>query len=128
MSFFKIRKLGTVYNDKEVVFAEGDQAHRIIIIQEGHVELSIQGIQKAVLGKDDILGISCLFEPGVRGATATAVGEARVISVDRKIIIKQMHTDPSLMIRMLKMTVRRLRQCETYCRNNTISGKGQKNV
>jgi CRP/FNR family transcriptional regulator, cyclic AMP receptor protein len=121
MAFFKTRKLGKVYTDGEIIFKEGDVANLVLLIQEGHVELSINGISKVVLGKDDAVGISCIFEPGVRGATAIAVGETRLISIERTLLIKQISTDPSMMYKMLKMSVRRLRQCEAYCRQNMIS-------
>ena len=120
MSFFKTRKLGKVYIDKEVIFKEGEKADNVLLIQEGTVELSINGVTKVVLGIDDAIGISCIFEPGLRGATATAIGEARLISIERTLLIKKMHTDPSMMYKMLKMSVRRLRQCEAHCRNNSI--------
>jgi CRP/FNR family transcriptional regulator, cyclic AMP receptor protein len=121
MSFFKTRKLGTIYKDKEIIFKEGDAADNVLLIQEGHVELSINGVSKAVLGSDDAIGISCIFEPGVRGATAISIGESRLIKIERTLLVKQISTDPSMMYRILKMTVRRLRQCEAYCRQNMIN-------
>lgn len=91
------------------------------VVQEGEVEIlrenENQGVRLTILGAGDFFGEVPLFErvsrEGQVRATAKALGSARVLTVDRRTIVKRIHEDPSLAYRILETMSRRIRQLET---------------
>lgn len=51
-----------------------------------------------------------LFDREVRSATVRAVGEVRVLSVDKRTFLRRVHEDPSLAFRILQKMSQRVRE------------------
>ena len=54
-----------------------------------------------------------IFEDEVRSATVRAVGDARVLEVDKKTVEKRIQDDPRLAVNMLKTMSSRIREGHT---------------
>ena len=70
----------------DVIFREGEQGGRLYVITSGKVKLgrtSADGRENlvAILGPGEMFGELSLFDPGPRSATATAVGDTRLIGL-----------------------------------------------
>ena len=107
------RGLGTVYGDHQVVVHEGDVGDCMYVIQAGEVEVVQRAEggeqQLALLLAGDFFGEMAIFEREVRSATVRAVGEARILKVDRKTLLRRIHEDPLLAVNILKTLSDRLR-------------------
>lgn len=92
--------LGKVYADGEVILRQGEASERMYVIQEGKVEIVIEKDGKetilAVSKPGDFFGEMSIFERDVQMATVRALGAVRVLSVDRKNLMRRIHEDPSL--------------------------------
>jgi CRP/FNR family transcriptional regulator len=63
-----------------------------------------------VAGKGEILGEMAVFERVTRSATVSALGEVRVLTVDKKNFLRRIQEDPSLAFRLVQMMSRRVRE------------------
>lgn len=106
-------ELGKVYSDGEVIISEGDVGDRMFVVQSGQVEaVTGSGDEErrvAVLGGGDFFGEMALFDKEVRSATVRALGEARVLTIDRRTLLKRISENPLLALNLLKTMSRRIR-------------------
>jgi flavin-dependent dehydrogenase len=109
-------ELGKVYHDGEVIIRQGDVGHHMYVIQAGSVEVvrEDQGreVRLAELGEGEFFGEMAIFEKDVRSATIRASGEVRVLSVDKKMLLRKIHEDPSLAFRIMKKMSHRIRDLD----------------
>src|SRR5512138_478496 len=105
--------LGTVYQNGEVIVRQGDAGDSMYVIQSGSAEVVEevcgQTFPLAVLNANDFFGEMALFENQVRSATVRALGTVRVLTVDRKTLLRQIQQDPALAFRLLEHLCQRLR-------------------
>ncbi|MEZ4386879.1 MAG: cyclic nucleotide-binding domain-containing protein [Candidatus Krumholzibacteriia bacterium] len=106
--------LGTVFADGEVIVRQGDVGECMYVIQEGEVEVSVlvDGRETVLrrLHAGELIGELALLDRQVRSATVKAVGEARVVTVDRATLLKRLHEDPSLVFHIVESMSHRIRQ------------------
>jgi CRP/FNR family transcriptional regulator len=107
--------LGKVYKDGEEIICEGEDGNCMFVIQEGEVEVIIQGdedqeIRLGVRGEGEFFGEMAIFDRDVRSATVRALGDARVLTVDKKNFMRRVHEDPSLAFRLVETMSRRIRE------------------
>lgn len=106
--------LGRTYNDGDVIIRQGDVGDCMFVIQEGQVEIvsrsTGQDVRLAVRGKGEFVGEMALFDSEVRSADVRALGNARLLTVDRKNLMSRVHEDPSLAYRLLQTLTRRVRE------------------
>lgn len=109
----EIGALGKTYHDGEVIVREGEMGDRMFVIQAGRVAVSRRGngeeIRIAVLEAGDMFGEMALFDRELRSATVRALGEARVLTIDKKGFLRRVHEDPSLAFRILQRMSQRIR-------------------
>jgi CRP/FNR family transcriptional regulator len=108
-------ELGKVYKDGEVIICEGEEGNCMYVIQEGEVEVLIQGdndkeIRLGVRGEGEFFGEMAIFDRDVRSATVRALGDARVLTVDKKNFMRRVHEDPSLAFRLVETMSHRIRE------------------
>jgi CRP/FNR family cyclic AMP-dependent transcriptional regulator len=109
--------LGKVYRDGEEIVRQGEVGDCMYVIQMGQAE-AIQGeegkeVRLAVLGEGDIFGEMALFERMPRSATVRALGDVRVLTIDKKTFLRRVHEDPSLAFRILQKMSYRIRELDT---------------
>ncbi len=105
--------LGRVYEDGEVVIRQGETGDHMFAIQSGQCEVVQESdggeTRLSVLGNGDIFGEMALFEKQPRSATVRALGQVRILTVDKKAFLRRVHEDPSLAYRILKNMSQRIR-------------------
>lgn len=110
------RDLGRRFADGEVVVRQGDTGDCMFTVQEGELEVVTRHegggeVRIGVMRKGDVFGEMAIFENEVRSATVRALGEARVLTIDKKTFLRRVQEDPSLafnLVRMLSQRIRRL--------------------
>lgn len=104
---------GKVYAPGEVIIRQGTEGDCLYVIQEGSVEVIDESgggeTKVAELGEKDFFGEMGLFEKDVRSATVRAIGETKLLTIDRQNFIATIQKDPSLAFRLLESMSRRLR-------------------
>lgn len=112
----KTSELGKIFNDGEVIIRQGEAGNFMYEILDGRVEVLQERDEKeirlAVLAKGDFFGEMAIFEREVRSATVRALGEVRVLTVDKKILLRRISEDPSLALRILERMSHRIREMD----------------
>ncbi len=105
--------LGKVYRDGEAIVHQGEAGDCMYVIQTGQVEAILERegkeVRLAVLGERDVFGEMALFEREARSATVRALGNVRVLTVDKKTFLRRVHEDPSLAFSILQKMSYRIR-------------------
>jgi CRP-like cAMP-binding protein len=98
--------LGKVYHDGEAIVRQGESGDCMFVVQAGRVEVlherDDKPVRLAVRAEGDFFGEMSLVEREVRSATVRALGEARVLTIDRQTFLRRVHEDPSLAYRILQ--------------------------
>lgn len=106
--------LGKLYQDGEIIIRQGDVGNNMYVIQDGQVEVILeagdQEIQLDVHGPGAFFGEMAIFDRDVRSATVRALGEVRVLTVDKKNLMRRVHEDPSLAFRLVETMSQRIRE------------------
>jgi CRP/FNR family transcriptional regulator, cyclic AMP receptor protein len=85
------------YQASDVIFAQGDPCNTVLYVQDGGVKLSIlSGSGKeavvAMVGPGDFFGEGALAGQPLRIATATAVETSRILVVQKRAMVKLLHS------------------------------------
>jgi CRP-like cAMP-binding protein len=108
--------LGNIYSDGEYIVRQGEPGNCMYEIQEGDVEVVMnegdREIHLGTLRKGDFFGEMALFERTNRSASIRASGEARVITIDKRIFFGRVSEDPTLAFRILEKMSNRIRQLD----------------
>ncbi|MEK6579625.1 MAG: cyclic nucleotide-binding domain-containing protein [Bdellovibrionota bacterium] len=101
------------YNDKEVIFAEGEDSREMYIVQEGELFVSKRSgnndVILATLKKGDFVGDMALLESQPRSATARAHGATTLLVLKPSGFLLKIRRDPTFAFEMLQHLSRRLR-------------------
>ncbi len=105
--------LGSTYQDGDVIVSQGDVGNCMYVVQRGEVEVVQQANGRdqrlAILGEGDFFGEMSVFQKQVRSATIRALGEARVMTVDKKTLLRRIREDPLLALNLLQTLSDRVR-------------------
>lgn len=106
--------LGRLYEDGEVIVRQGEVGNSMFIIQFGRVGVFVesQGEEKLLryLRTGDFFGELAVFDRQARSATVRAEGEARVLTLDKRTLLRRFHEDPSLAYRVVETLSSRVRE------------------
>jgi CRP/FNR family transcriptional regulator len=109
--------LGKNYLDGEIIIKQGEEGDSMYVIQEGQVEVFQEDggkeIHLAVAGEGEFIGEMAIFEREVRSATVRALGNVRLLTVDKKNFLRRVHQDPSLAYRLVQNLSHRIREMNT---------------
>jgi CRP-like cAMP-binding protein len=104
--------LGKLYKDGEVIINEGETGSCMYVIQSGQVEIlktrDGREVRIAVRNAGDFLGEMSLFSRELRSATVKAVGEAKILTIDKRNLLASIQKDPSLAFRIIESLSKRL--------------------
>lgn len=107
-------ELGAVHRDGTILVRQGEHGDRMYVIQEGRAEVILEqdGCERllTVLGPGDLFGEMAIIDGEVRSATVRAVGELRVLTVDKRTFLRRIHEDPSIAYRIVQKMARRIRE------------------
>ena len=106
--------LGKIYHDGEEISRQGNTGESMYVVQSGRVEVlqrSDNGGEQhlAFLEAGNFFGEMSVFEKEVRSATVRAAGEARVLKIDKKTLLRRIREDPLLAVNLLKTMSHRIR-------------------
>lgn len=107
-------RLGKVYKDGETIIKQGRTGENFYVIQSGRVEVvqsTEHGEQHLIyLDTGESFGEMAVFEKEVRSATIRAVGEARILKIDKKTLYRRIQEDPILAVNLMRKMAQRIRQ------------------
>ena len=110
----KNKKLGLLYKDGDIIIKQGSIGKCLYVIQEGKVEIIKENdgedLKIAELGETDFFGEMGLFEKDVRSCTVKAIGDTKILTVDKRNFYKSIQQDSSLAYRLLEKMSNRLRE------------------
>jgi len=110
-------ELGKIYHDAEIIIKQGEQGDYMYVVQEGLVEVVYETDRGEVLlalrGKGEFFGEMAIFEREARSATVRALGEARVLTIDKKNFLRRVYEDPSLAFQLVQAMSARIRELST---------------
>lgn len=116
----KKEDLITAYAAGDAIFGEGDLGTEMFVIHEGEVEIikKVGGEDRrlTVLGHGDFFGEMSVLEDLPRSATARAVGEVKVLSIDGSTFDQMLRKNPEIAVRMMRKLSRRLRETDLLLR------------
>ena len=108
--------LGKVYRSGEAIVRQGEVGDCMYVIQAGQAEVVQEKegkeVRLALLGEGDVFGEMALFDRETRSATVRALGETRVLTVDKRTFLRRVHEDPSLAFHILQRMSRRIRELD----------------
>jgi CRP-like cAMP-binding protein len=98
-----------------VLFAEGDEGDQLYVIAEGKLKLgtsSGDGRENllSILGPGEMFGELSLFDPGPRTSTATAVTDAKLLSLGQEKLLPWLIENPKVSLQLLAGLAQRLRR------------------
>ncbi len=106
--------LGKIYQDTEIIIKQGEAGDCMYVVQEGLVEIINETdhgeVQLAIRGAGEFFGEMAIFEREARMATVRAIGETRVLTIDKKNFLRRVHEDPSLAFHLVQTMSARLRE------------------
>jgi CRP/FNR family cyclic AMP-dependent transcriptional regulator len=99
----------------DVLFREGDVGDRVFVVLSGKVKIGRQSADGrenllSVMGPGDLFGELSLFDPGPRTATATAVTDASLLSLEHTALRPWLRARPEAGAMLLRVLARRLRR------------------
>ncbi|MEA3560734.1 MAG: cyclic nucleotide-binding domain-containing protein [Candidatus Omnitrophota bacterium] len=113
------------YGEKEKIISEGDVSTSIYIIQSGlvHISKEIGNTEKllAALRNGDFFGEICMFDSGIRSATAVAIARSELLEIKKEafddLINRKPQIGAKLLYAMMREMARRLRGSDEMVKN-----------
>ena len=98
-----------------ILFAEGDGGDQLYVIAEGKLKLgtsSGDGRENllSILGPGEMFGELSLFDPGPRTSSATAVTDAKLLSLGQEKLLPWLAENPKVSLQLLARLAQRLRR------------------
>jgi CRP-like cAMP-binding protein len=110
----RLKGLGRVYADGEVVVRQGEIGSEMFVIQSGkvgvYVEDEAQERLLRTLDSGELFGELALFDHQVRSATIRAHGKAQILTLDKRTMLRRFYEDPSLAYSVVETLAHRVRQ------------------
>ena len=103
------------YRRSEKAYLQGDPATNVLYIQKGDIKLSVvnevgKEVVLGILGPDNFLGEGCLSHQSVRRETAAALTPATVLAIQKREMVRVLHTEHAFSDRfMAYMLARNIR-------------------
>lgn len=102
-------------NKGQTLFKEGEEGDRLYVVVHGKIKLgrsSSDGRENllSILGPGEMFGELSLFDPEPRTSTATAVTDARLVSLAHDAVIGLLSSNPQTSLELLRRLAQRLRK------------------
>lgn len=109
--------VGRWYKDGDVICRQGELGDCMYVIQHGEVELMRRDGSKefclGVLQTGDFWGEDGLLQQDhVRTATARAIGDTILLSIEKRMFLNRIHEDPSFVLKVMKKMSQRIKELE----------------
>lgn len=117
------KALGRQFSDGEIIIKQGEEGDCLFVIQQGKVAVidETDGNEKklAELKVSEFFGEMGLFEKDVRSCTIKAIGDTKVLTIDKKNFYRTIQKDPSIAYRLLEKMSFRLRETNKKLREKS---------
>lgn len=111
-------ELGRLYHDGDVIVRQGEAGDCMYVIQSGEVEVvrhsGDAAIPLCILSGGEFFGEMSLFEKETRSASVVARGDVRVMTIDKRTLLRRLKEDPILAFNLVQTMSERIRAMETY--------------
>ncbi len=118
------KKYGYYFDNKKILFKEGDTAKQFYILREGRIKIfktnKGEEITINIIKPDEIFGEMALLSNHKRTASAETLQKCFIISLDEKILYRLMETDRTFVMTLLKEITHRLRMLSYIVRDLSI--------
>ena len=106
-----------VLRSGELVFNEGDIGEHAYVVESGEIRISrrregAQELTLAHLGRGDLFGELALLDDQPRAASATALSDCELMTLDRRSFEHQLHEHPERARRLFKVFAARMRSMD----------------
>jgi CRP-like cAMP-binding protein len=98
------------YSAGETIFREGDPCGSMYVIQQGEVDVVVNGRVVETVGPDGIFGEMALVDASLRSATAVAKTDARVVPLDEQKFMSHVLRTPFFALQVMRVLAHRLRE------------------
>ena len=102
------------------IFSEGDPGHTLYIIVDGQIRIHNQQQTLAILSENEVFGEMSILDPAPRSATATAITETRLLSLDQEMFNEITADHHDVAQGVMRLLARRLRQTQTQPKDTQI--------
>lgn len=117
------KALGRQFSDGEIIIKQGEEGDCLFVIQQGKVavidETDGHENKLAELKVSEFFGEMGLFEKDVRSCTIKAIGDTKVLTIDKKNFYRTIQKDPSIAYRLLEKMSFRLRETNKKLREKS---------
>ena len=101
-------------DEGEVLFAKGDTAKHLFVVESGQLEIFDGDLVLQTLGPDEIVGEMALIDGGPRSAGVRAAKKSVVIQIDEKRFLRMVSDTPYFALRVMRVMVERLRSMNEH--------------
>jgi CRP/FNR family transcriptional regulator, cyclic AMP receptor protein len=97
-----------------VLFREGVRDGEMFVVVAGELALSVGGQPVETVTAGGIAGEIALVDDAPHSSTATALGPARVVPVDREYFIRLVQEHPTFALQVMQIMAERLRRARGH--------------
>ena len=108
-SLFQNADGGVTYPAGQVVFSQGDSGAEMYAVQEGLVDLVVNGVVVETVGPGGIFGELALLDNEPRTSTAVARVDSVLVSVDQARFMLMVRQTPFFAMAVMRLLARRIR-------------------
>jgi CRP/FNR family cyclic AMP-dependent transcriptional regulator len=95
------------------IFREGDAGSVMYVVFDGQVSLTVKGKQVELLGPGAVLGEMSLIDSAPRSATATALTDCKLVSINEHRFTFMVQQTPKFALQIMRVIADRLRAMDT---------------
>ena len=109
-NIFKHAEKVESFTQGQTIFEEGDLADYLYVVQEGEVDVYLQGRLVETIGPGGVIGEMALIDNEPRSATAIARTRCRLVPIDEKGFKVYVHHTPNFALQVMQVMAERLRR------------------
>jgi CRP-like cAMP-binding protein len=122
-------ELGRTYRNGEIIVHQGEAGDCMYVIQEGEVEVIQRhgdtDVELGTMGAGDFFGEMALFQNATRAASVRARGDVRVMTIDKKTLLRRVKEDPLLAYNLVQTMSNRIRELHVKLADALFQSGGQ---
>ncbi len=109
--------VGRWYKDGEIICRQGELGDCMFVVEQGQVELMRRDASReyclGVVQAGEFWGEGGLLERDhLRTATARAIGQVCILSIEKRMFLTRIHEDPSFVLKVMRKMSRRIHELE----------------
>ena len=97
------------YRAGAVILRQGQLGEYMYVVQEGELDVHIDGQYIRTLGKEEIFGEMALIDGSPHSADVVAKTECKVAAIDERRFLFLVHESPVFALHVMRILVKRLR-------------------